>query len=73
VVALTYGASSEWGRNVLAAGEGEAIVRGKRFLLTDPRRVRGVDGMRLMPAIVRPALPLFAVKDVLRFDAEPAR
>jgi len=73
VVALTDGASAEWVRNVLAAGEGEAIVRGKRFLLTDPRRLRGDDGMRLTPAVVRPALRLFAVKDFLRFDAEAAR
>jgi hypothetical protein len=29
--------------------------------------------MRLTPVIVRPALRLFAVKDFLRFDAEPAR
>ncbi len=73
VVALTYGASSEWVRNVLSAGECEAIVRGRRFLFTGPKRVRGDDGMRLMPAVVRPALRLFAVQDFLRFDAEPAR
>jgi deazaflavin-dependent oxidoreductase (nitroreductase family) len=73
VVALTYGASTEWVRNVLSTGECEAIVRGKHFLLTDPRRVRGDDGMRLMPAVLRPVLRLFAVRDFLRFDAEPAR
>jgi len=73
VVALTYGASSEWVRNVLAAGECEAIVRGRHFLLTHPSRVRGEDGMRLMPSLLRPVLRLFAVKDFLRFDAEPAR
>jgi deazaflavin-dependent oxidoreductase (nitroreductase family) len=69
VVALTYGASSEWVRNVLAAGACEAVVRGRRVLLADPRRVRGADGMRLMPSVARPFLRLFAVKDFLRFDA----
>src|SRR5205085_11508374 len=73
VAALTYGASSEWVRNVLAAGECEAIVRGKHLRLGDPRRLRGDEGMALMPAVLRPALRLFAVKDFLRFDAEPAR
>lgn len=73
VVALTYGASSEWVRNVFAANACEAIVRGKHVRLTDPRRVRGDDGMRLMPSVLRPVLRLFAVKDFLRLDAEPAR
>ena len=73
VAALTYGASSEWVRNVLAAGGCEAIVRGKHLRLTDPRRIRGDEGMALMPAVLRPALGLLAVRDFLRFEAEPAR
>jgi deazaflavin-dependent oxidoreductase (nitroreductase family) len=73
VVALTYGASSEWVRNVLAAGECEAIVRGRHVVLTDPSRLRGQEGMRLMPAVLRPALRLFAVEDFLHLDAGPAR
>jgi hypothetical protein len=72
-VALTYGASSEWVRNVLSTGGCEAIVRGRHVLLTDPRRLRGQEGMRLMPAPLRPALRLFAVKDFLQFDAEPGK
>jgi deazaflavin-dependent oxidoreductase (nitroreductase family) len=73
VVALTYGASSEWVRNVLAAGECDATVRGKEYRLTTPRRVRGDDGLELMPAVLRPALRLLGVRDFLRFDADPAR
>jgi deazaflavin-dependent oxidoreductase (nitroreductase family) len=73
VVALTYGADSEWVRNLLAAGSGDAIIRGKRIMLRDPRRVRDSEGMRLMPAVLRPALRLFGVTDFLRFSAEPAR
>ena len=73
VVAMTYGASSEWVRNVLSTRRCEAIVRGKHVLLSDPRRVQGDDGMRLMPSILRPVLLLFAVRDFLRFDARPAR
>jgi deazaflavin-dependent oxidoreductase (nitroreductase family) len=73
VVALTYGASAEWVRNVVSAGECDAIVRGKHLRLTNPRRIRGDEGIGLMPAVVRPMLGLMAVRDVLRFDAEPAR
>ena len=73
VVALTYGASSEWVRNVLSAGECEAIVRGGASCSPGRSECGGDDGMPLMPAVVRPALRLFAVQDFLRFDAEPAR
>jgi deazaflavin-dependent oxidoreductase (nitroreductase family) len=72
-VALTYGASSEWVRNVLAAGECGAVIRGRHVVLTNPRRVEGPEGMRLMPAVVRPVLELLGVKDFLEFDAEASK
>ncbi|QCQ91074.1 nitroreductase family deazaflavin-dependent oxidoreductase [Rhodococcus sp. SGAir0479] len=35
--ALTYGRESDWARNVLAAGECDVTVRGRRIHLVDPR------------------------------------
>ena len=37
VIALTYGAESDWVKNVLAAGSCELLMRGRRVCLTDPR------------------------------------
>ncbi|CAM2879484.1 nitroreductase family deazaflavin-dependent oxidoreductase [Prescottella defluvii] len=35
--ALTYGADSDWVRNVLAAGEADVVVRGRVVHLVEPR------------------------------------
>jgi len=37
IIALTYGAESDWVKNVLAAGSCELRTRGRRVRLTDPR------------------------------------
>jgi deazaflavin-dependent oxidoreductase (nitroreductase family) len=37
VIALTYGAETDWVRNVLAAGGCELLTRGQRVTLTNPR------------------------------------
>ena len=36
IIALTYGAQSDWVKNVLAAGSCELLTRGRRVLLFDP-------------------------------------
>jgi deazaflavin-dependent oxidoreductase (nitroreductase family) len=51
-VALTYGAETEWVRNVLAAGGCELIVRGRRVRLVEPQL--GADPTRRWaPLVVR--------------------
>ena len=37
LVALTYGAESDWVKNVLTAGSCELLVRGRRVCLANPR------------------------------------
>ena len=59
IIVLTYGAGSDWVRNVLAAGTAELLTRGRRVRLTNPRIV--VDPhMRWAPLPTRLLLPRLA-------------
>src|SRR4051794_22489140 len=60
VVALTYGAGSDWVKNVLAAGECDIVTRRRRVHLTNPRIVHD-PGRAYMPPVVRTILSLNAV------------
>jgi deazaflavin-dependent oxidoreductase (nitroreductase family) len=62
VVALTYGADSQWVRNVLAAGEVDVQTRGGRIHLVEPRVVHDPRRTRV-PGPVRAALGLLDVDD----------
>jgi deazaflavin-dependent oxidoreductase (nitroreductase family) len=64
VIALTYGAGSEWVRNVQAAGEFTVITRGRRRPLTEPELVHD-ERRALVPAPVRLALGALDVNDFL--------
>jgi deazaflavin-dependent oxidoreductase (nitroreductase family) len=64
VVALTYGADSQWVRNVLAAGELDVEIRGRRIRLTAPEIVHD-EARRLVPAPVRIPLRAADVSDFL--------
>jgi deazaflavin-dependent oxidoreductase (nitroreductase family) len=59
VIALTYGKDSQWVRNVLAAGELDVEIRGRRIHLTAPELVHD-ERRRLVPGPVR--VPLHAAK-----------
>jgi len=63
-IALTYGADSDWVRNVLAAGGCELETRGKRQHLFSPRIIHD-ETRRLMPAAVRAGLGLMRVSDFM--------
>ena len=64
VIALTYGADSQWVRNVLAAGEVDIETRGQRLHLVDPEVVH--DAQRsLVPEPVRHVLGLANVTDFM--------
>ena len=64
VVALTYGAGSDWARNVLTAGACDLITRGRRMRVV-VLRVQRDEQLLLVPAIVRPILRLIHVADFL--------
>jgi deazaflavin-dependent oxidoreductase (nitroreductase family) len=64
VIALTYGADSQWVRNVLAAGEAEVETRGRRIRLVDPEVVHD-ETRSLVPAPVRPVLRAIDVADFM--------
>src|SRR5512135_499580 len=64
VVALTYGADSDWVKNVLAAGGCELEHRGRREQLDAPRLVHD-QTRRQVPALVRPVLGVLHVADFL--------
>jgi deazaflavin-dependent oxidoreductase (nitroreductase family) len=65
VVALTYGADSEWVRNVVAAGGCELETRGRRQHLEHPEFLH--DEMRSpVPPPVRPMLRLLRLADFLQ-------
>jgi deazaflavin-dependent oxidoreductase (nitroreductase family) len=54
-IAFTYGAESDWVRNVMAAGGCEIETRRKRIALTHPRIVRD-PSRRWAPPVVRQIL-----------------
>jgi deazaflavin-dependent oxidoreductase (nitroreductase family) len=72
IFALTYGGDVQWVKNVLAAGEADLEVMGRRVHLVDP--VRFVDpSRRLMPLPVRFFLGLIWVTEFLRMRPGPLR
>ena len=69
VVALFYGADSDWARNVLAAGSCTLERGGRRVQLAGPRMLDVSEGMALAPALMWPALRVLRVCRVLRLSA----
>jgi deazaflavin-dependent oxidoreductase (nitroreductase family) len=69
VIALTYGADSQWVRNVLAAGAVDIETRGRRLRLVAPEVVH--DARRsLVPEPIRPILRLARVSDFMLLRRE---
>ena len=69
LVALTYGADSDWVKNVVAANRCILEVRGRRVRLTNPRIVRD-ESRRDVPPIVRTILGLLGVTEFLRLTTD---
>jgi deazaflavin-dependent oxidoreductase (nitroreductase family) len=63
-IALTYGAGSQWVRNVLAAGGVDVVTRGRRLHLVDPEVVHDETGA-FVPRPVFFALRLVRVSDFM--------
>ncbi|HKX17702.1 MAG TPA: nitroreductase family deazaflavin-dependent oxidoreductase [bacterium] len=66
VIALTYGAESEWVKNVLAAGECTVEMHGELFRLVDPVVVRDPGPLSLPPVLVRVITGVGGVTEYLR-------
>jgi deazaflavin-dependent oxidoreductase (nitroreductase family) len=65
VIALTYGQGTDWAQNVLAVGGARIRRVGRSHPYANPRIVRGDQGMRIVPALVRPPLRLLGVHEFL--------
>jgi deazaflavin-dependent oxidoreductase (nitroreductase family) len=70
VISLTYGADSQWVRNVLAAGEADVDTRSRRLHLVDPEIVHDPD-QSLVPAAIRPILRAVNVTDFMLLRSAP--
>ena len=70
VVALTYGADSQWVRNVLAAGEAHVQTRGRTIHLVEPEVVHDPTRSHV-PAAVRPILRATNVTDFMLLRRAP--
>ena len=70
VIALTYGADSQWVRNVLAAGDVHVLTRGRTIHLVEPEVVHDPAGS-LVPAPVRPILRAAKVSDFMVLRRAP--
>ena len=68
-VALTYGPSAEWVRNVIAAGGCVAVCGGTRLTLREPRVVHD-EKRRAVPAPVRLVLRILGVADFLELTVD---
>jgi deazaflavin-dependent oxidoreductase (nitroreductase family) len=70
VIALTYGADSQWVRNVLAAGEARVRTRGRTIDLVEPEVVHD-ERQSLVPLPVRPILRAANVTDFMLLRRAP--
>ena len=71
VIALVYGARSDWVKNVVTAGRAEVVRFGKAREYSEPRLAAADEGLRLVPAILRPALRLVGVHACLVMKGLP--
>ena len=72
VFALTYGADSQWVKNVMAAGSCEVRTQGRTVRLCEPRLFTDPD-RRLVPGPLRLALQILDVSDFLSMRPAPAQ
>jgi deazaflavin-dependent oxidoreductase (nitroreductase family) len=73
VTPLPYGTDTDWCLNWVEAGEGFVETRGERTAVTNPRIVSAHEGLRLMPALLRPGLRLLGLPGFLVADRVETR
>ncbi len=69
LIALTYGAESDWVKNVLAAGSCELLTRGRRVRLINPH-VNTDQGKEWAPLPVKLILDLIDAPQYMRLSLE---
>jgi len=72
VVALLYGANSDWVTNVLVAGRAEVKRLGAAREYAQPRLVGREEGLRLIPAVARVPVRVVRTHDFVRVTASPS-
>jgi deazaflavin-dependent oxidoreductase (nitroreductase family) len=71
VILLDYGSQTDWVRNVVAAGGGHVVHRGRRYTVADPQLLSDGPGRALLPAPIRAISRLARVDSVLRLRTVP--
>ncbi len=66
VFALTYGAGTDWVKNVFASGEATIEYRGQTHQLTNPGLIDRRDARPALPLVIRVLLRLIRVNEYLR-------
>lgn len=68
LIALPYGARTDWLRNVLATGSATVVTRGERVPVERPTVVATADVAELIPMRTRRTLRLFGVSQCLSLE-----
>ena len=71
IIALTYGAETDWVRNVLAAGGCKLVTRGRQVTLAHPRIIADPH-RRWAPLPVRLVLGFIGASQYMRLTRAPA-
>jgi deazaflavin-dependent oxidoreductase (nitroreductase family) len=66
VIPLPYGTTSDWLKNVQAAGNATIISEGKTYHVSEPALLTGDDGMSSVPHEYQRTLRWFNINDFLR-------
>jgi deazaflavin-dependent oxidoreductase (nitroreductase family) len=70
VVGLAFDRNAPFALNLVAAGGGEMTRAGRRYRITQPRRV-GREARELLPAFTSLQMRMVGIEDFLQFDATP--
>jgi deazaflavin-dependent oxidoreductase (nitroreductase family) len=70
LVGLAYDHNAPFALNLLAAGGGEMTRAGRRYRITNPRRV-GHEALKLLPALASLEMRVVGIDEFMLFDAAP--
>jgi deazaflavin-dependent oxidoreductase (nitroreductase family) len=69
VIALTYGPSVDWFRNLQAAGGGTVLWHGKEYVVAKPEPIAASEALPLFPPFFRLVLGRSGLRDFARVHA----
>jgi deazaflavin-dependent oxidoreductase (nitroreductase family) len=70
LVGLAYNNNAPFALNILAAGGGEMTRAGRRYRISQPRRV-GREALKTLPALAALQMRAVGIDEFLQFDAAP--